>query len=104
MTNKNASHNAPALALDPRTAALLSLVPGLGQLYIGETRKSILYLAVAAANGLILVSLLLMHAITGSLTSLSGQFHMHVNNELISSMNQLQVGSAISGVVILLFS
>ena len=39
---------------DPKKAAQLSLIPGLGQMYVGDKRRGYLYLAVAASNFLIL--------------------------------------------------
>ena len=35
---------------DPNTAAFFSLLPGLGQLYNGETRKGMLFLGVVCIN------------------------------------------------------
>lgn len=53
-------------ARNPRLATLLSLVPGIGQIYNGEWGKGLLFLAVAIANALlILVTLFHVPLLTG---------------------------------------
>ncbi|MBX9695900.1 MAG: hypothetical protein K2Z81_26170, partial [Cyanobacteria bacterium] len=43
-------HELERIARSPKKALLLSFLPGLGQIYTGETSKGILYLVVAACS------------------------------------------------------
>ncbi len=50
-------HELDQLARSPKKALLLSIVPGLGQIYTGETSKGVLYLIVTAASVLTIIVL-----------------------------------------------
>ena len=71
----------------PRTAALLSLLPGLGQLYNGETGKGLLFLAVTAINALSLLYMLCAGPFLRCLGQLAAQFHMGLNADLCKALH-----------------
>ncbi|MBX9689706.1 MAG: TonB family protein [Candidatus Obscuribacterales bacterium] len=85
---------------DPMTAALLSMVPGLGQFYNGESRKGILFLDVAIINYALLSLVILAPGITAAMTSFGQTFHLKVNKGLLESLHQMQLGSPVSIVVL----
>lgn len=81
---------------DPTTAALLSIIPGLGQLYNGETRKGLLFLTVAAANGIVVLGMCFMSTILASMKAFAEGFHMKPNGMLIRVMDEAHLGSVVS--------
>jgi TonB family protein len=80
----------------PLTAAILSVVPGLGQVYVGDKRKGILFLNVAFINALLLSLCLCANQIFQSLTNFSASYHMHVNQDAAVSLHHLNFGSPAS--------
>ena len=85
---------------DPMTAAMLSVVPGLGQFYNGESRKGILFLDVAIINYILLSIVLLAPLIVKGLHDIGAQFGMRVNSGLLEAMKQMQIGSPVSLIVL----
>lgn len=73
----------------PKRAALLSLVPGLGQLYNGEVSKGVLFLSVTAANLLILLCVLNVHpilALIGQIAQTQGaQLHLESMQTILNT-------------------
>lgn len=73
----------------PKRAALLSLVPGLGQLYNGEVSKGVLFLSVTAANLLILFCVLNVHpilALIGQIAQTQGsQLHLESMQTILNT-------------------
>lgn len=92
--------NFSAEARDPMTAACLSIIPGLGQYYNGQTRKGFLFLDVAIVNFLLLSTILLAPNIATGLALLGHTFNMEVNKTLIEMIQQLRLGSPTSMVVL----
>lgn len=95
------SYSSSAMApRDPGMAATLSLLPGLGQLYNGESRKGILFMDVAAINFAILWLMVFNSSITNSLTELGKTYGMKLNDSLISTLHQVQFGTPGSFVIL----
>ena len=88
---------------DPNTAAFLSLLPGLGQIYNGETRKGYLFLGVSFLNFCLLMLLVFTNDILRGLCDFGKSFHMVPNRELVFSIQQIHLGSPPSLVLIGLF-
>ncbi len=88
---------------DPNTAALLSIFPGLGQLYNGQKRKGILFLCVSFINLGILFLLLFTDGLLRGLVEFGHAFHMVPNRELVGSIQQIHIGSPASFVILGLF-
>ena len=80
----------------PLTAALLSVVPGLGQLYLGDRRKGILFINVAFANAMLCTLCLWAGQISSWLAMFAPHWHMRVNEQLASSLVQMELGSPAS--------
>ncbi len=85
---------------DPGMAATLSLVPGLGQFYNGQSRKGILFLDVAAINFVLLWMMVFNAPITQALTELGKANQMKLNGALISALQQIQLGTPGSFVIL----
>jgi TonB family protein len=88
---------------DPNMAALLSVIPGLGQLYNGETRKGALFLAAGAINFSIFILFVFTDPILRALYDFGVANHMKPNRELVMSIHQAHMGSPASIVVLGLF-
>lgn len=88
---------------DPNLAAMLSVIPGLGQMYNGEIRKGLLFVAVSWINFSIFLLILATTPIVKWLVSFGQSFHVRPNKELVTSILQLHLGSPASLVVIGLF-
>jgi TonB family protein len=88
---------------DPNMAAMLSIIPGFGQLYNGEQRKGMLFLGVAAINFIVFLILLFTEPILRSLVEFGIANHMKPNRELVTSISQIHMGSPASLVVLGLF-
>ncbi|MBS2004486.1 MAG: TonB C-terminal domain-containing protein [Cyanobacteria bacterium SZAS LIN-5] len=88
---------------DPNMAAMLSIIPGFGQLYNGEQRKGMLFLAVAAINFIVFLLLLFTDPILRGLVEFGISNHMKPNRELVTSISQIHMGSPASLVVLGLF-
>ncbi len=85
---------------DPRTAAMLSMIPGLGQFYNGESRKGMLFLDVALINYALLSVMLLAPAISDLMKNFGTQFGMKVNHGVLDALEQMHFGSPVSLVVL----
>jgi len=84
-------------------AGMLSVVPGLGQLYNGETRKGMLFLAVGVINFLVFLALLFNEPLLQSLYNFGLGFNMEPNKQLIASMMNMKMGNPASLVIMGLF-
>jgi TonB family protein len=89
-------------SLNPYTAAALSVMPGLGQLYNGQKAKAFLFMDVAFVNFLLLGFVLLAQPLSRALSAISTEFHARANVDLIHSLQHVAPGSAISNIVLLL--
>lgn len=81
---------------DPSTAARLSLVPGLGQLYNGETRKGLLFLAVATINLVAFTCMIFANQIVSAMKAFGESFHMTPNGLFAATLRQGHFGSIVS--------
>lgn len=81
---------------DPKMAAALSVVAGLGQLYNGETRKAYFFLGATAINVVLLGTLALAIPISNAVTELGHMTHMSPNPALLESLHNAQLGSPAS--------
>src|SRR5579883_1533314 len=86
---------------DPNTAAILSLfLPGLGQMYNGETRKGILFVCVAVLNLILVLAMAFNRPILEALLMFGQQFHMKPNKMLLIVLNEAYLGSAVSWILL----
>ncbi|MBX9878741.1 MAG: TonB family protein [Candidatus Obscuribacterales bacterium] len=84
---------------DPKKAARLSLIPGLGQLYVGDKRRGYLYLAVSATNFLILGWMFFSEPILKAIENVFGSIGLQVHWDSASPL-QVHFGSALSFVIL----
>lgn len=89
---------------NPSTAALLSIVPGLGQLYNGERRKGVLFLEVAAINYLLLWLTIWSGQLAEGMSSFGRMMHLKPNGALINAVGQAHWGSPLSMIIAALAS
>lgn len=89
---------------NPSTAALLSIVPGLGQLYNGERRKGVLFLEVAALNYLLLWLTIWSGQLAEGMSSFGRVMHLKPNGALINAVGQAHWGSPLSMIIAALAS
>jgi TonB family protein len=80
-------------------AALLSFIPGLGQLYNGEKRKGILFLDATVVNFLLLLLIVFNEPIVGGITEICSQFHVKANVSVIEAVRHAHLGSPASWVL-----
>jgi len=81
---------------DPTLAALLSLVlPGLGQIYNGESRKGTLFLGVSIVNFFIFLTFIFHQTLAKMLVSFGAACHMKPNYILIVSLLELSPTSTL---------
>ena len=85
---------------DPNTAAFMSLIPGLGQLYNGQRRKGLLFLAVDIINLIILNILIFTSPIVQAFSDFGIANHVKPNPGLKYALLQLHLGSPPSMVLI----
>lgn len=88
---------------DPNMAGLMSVVPGLGQLYNGENRKGLLFLCVGAINFIIFLSLMFNSAVLSAIAGFGQSFNIQPNVLLLGAMTSLNLGSPASLVLMGLF-
>ncbi len=85
---------------DPNTAAFMSVIPGLGQLYNGQTRKGVLFLAVDLINLIVLSVLVFTGPIVQAFAEFGVANHIRPNPSLRYALSQLHLGSPPSIVLI----
>ncbi|HEY9870178.1 MAG TPA: TonB family protein, partial [Candidatus Obscuribacterales bacterium] len=100
MTRMNAYSSRYELARDPAMAAMLSIIPGLGQLYNGEKRKGMLFLDVAAINFLLLWLIFFTEPIVKAMVAFGKTFKMEPNKTVIESLQAVHLGSPLSIIVL----
>ena len=88
---------------DPAMAAMLSILPGLGQMYNGETRKGLMFMLAALINTFMFATILFIKPILRTLIEMGRPLHTRPNAELIKSLVQIQFGSPVSFMLIGLF-
>lgn len=67
---------------EAKQRAILSLIPGLGQLRNGELGKGALFLSITAANLLLVIAVVMSGAVTKSLTGIAGSLNRQPNFDL----------------------
>jgi TonB family protein len=87
---------------DPFTAVVLSFCPGLGQLYVGDRRKGILFLNVAFVNLMLLALCLYANQLYENVSQFAGMYHMRLNQDAVGSLHGLKLGSPASWMLMLL--
>lgn len=90
------SHSLPHGERQPLTAVLLSIIPGLGQFYVGDKRKGILFLDVALINYVLLSVVIFGQAIASSIDTLAHSYRFEPNRELVSLIQNAHFGSPAS--------
>ncbi len=88
---------------DPNTAAMMSIIPGLGQMYNGESRKGMLFLLVAALNVVLFIGMAFNIPILEALLSFGANFHMKPNKMLLIVLREAYLGSPVSLILLLFF-
>lgn len=87
---------------NPFTAAALSVVPGLGHLYNGQTTKGLLFIDVSFVNFGIIGLMLLAEPISRALKELATEFHSKPNQEVLHTLYQLHIGTTVSNMILAL--
>lgn len=86
---------------DPNTAAVLSLIiPGLGQMYNGETRKGMLFICVAVMNFMLVLAMAFNTPILNALLGFGQSFHMKPNKMLLIVLQEAYLGSPVSFILL----
>lgn len=88
---------------DPNMAGMMSIIPGLGQLYNGENRKGLLFLCAGFINFLTFLAILFNTSVLGAIDSFGRNFNIAPNQQLIHSMTEMNLGSPASLVLTGLF-
>lgn len=94
--NESFSNNFARDDRHPLTAAMLSLVPGLGQLYVGERRKGILFLEAGALNYVLLWLLFYGAQLSQTMQEFAKQYRFELNGELMGALKEMHLGSPAS--------
>lgn len=84
-------------------AGLLSVMPGVGQLYNGESRKGMLFLGVGLINAATIIAIMLNEQILTGLYEFGNSFSMRPNKQLIASLLEFHFGSPATLVLLGLF-
>ncbi len=85
---------------EPATAAMLSVVPGLGQLYNGQSVKGFLFMDVAAVNGLLLLIVLFAEPMAAGLRTLLTGNHVKPNDGVLQALASAHLGTPFSIVLV----
>ncbi len=99
---ENSDQTADALEFpncDPKKAAQLSIIPGLGQIYVGDKRRGYLYLTVAATNFLILAWMFASEPILKAFEAAFAFAGLQIHWESATPL-QLHFGSGLSYVIL----
>src|SRR5579872_7368556 len=88
---------------DSVLASSLSLLPGLGQIYNGQARKGLLFLATTISYLFVFSLIIFNQGLIDCLSSFSVSFHMKPDTDLIAVLRELHIGSTVSFIVLALF-
>ncbi len=88
---------------DAGLASALSFLPGLGQIYNGQARKGLLFLATTASYLFVFLLIIFNQGLINGLNSFGQVFHMQPDSDLISALRELHAGSPLSFIVSTLF-
>lgn len=90
--------------LDPALAGGMSaFLPGTGQIYDGDPKRGLFFLAAGIFNYLVLLLLLFARPLLQFVEALGNEYHMVLNPELAKVIYHMQFGSAASIVLFFLF-
>ncbi|HEY9713754.1 MAG TPA: hypothetical protein V6C72_09805, partial [Chroococcales cyanobacterium] len=87
---------------DAGVAAMLSVVPGLGQLYNGQSRKGLLFIDVAAVNLFLIALVLFAEPLVTVLKELKVSHHIELNAAMVGALHSARFGSPFSMAVLVL--
>lgn len=87
---------------EPAFAAALSVVPGLGQFYNGESRKGWLFFDVGVLNLALISFVLSAQPIAQSLLAFSKVHHFRANDAVIKTLESMHLGSPAANSLLLL--
>ncbi len=88
---------------NPSLSPLLSLFPGLGQLYNGQARKGLLFIAIAVSYLFVFLLIGFNQSIIDGLSNFGQSVHMKPDSHLVSALYELRLGSALSFIVFALY-
>lgn len=86
----------PRQLRDPKRAAMLSVLPGLGQLYNGETGKGLLFLGTSLANIALLSFLFFTEPVLKGFTTLLACFNAAAKIDLPQTLSIIHTGRAVT--------
>jgi TonB family protein len=87
---------------DPTVAMALSVVPGVGQFYNGESRKGVLFLLVTVINCLALLLWAVRETLFAFFTSVATVMHVSLNRELANTLLSIKANSPLGYALLLL--
>ncbi len=85
---------------EPVTAAVLSVIPGLGQLYNGQSIKGLLFIDVAVVNAGLLTIVLFAEPMAKSLRGLLTGNHLRPNDGILQALSSAHLGTPFSFVLL----
>lgn len=85
---------------DPLTAVMLSLMPGLGQIYNGEKRKGFLFLEVAIINYFLLWLVVCTNPLVTCLRNIGTALNVRANGMLFAALQRTHWGSPLSLIIV----
>lgn len=88
---------------NPGLAPFLSLLPGLGQIYNGQARKGLLFLATAISYLVVFLIIIFNQNLIDSFASFGQTFHMKPDSDLVYALRELHIGSTLSFIISGLF-
>jgi len=88
---------------NPSLAPMLSLFPGLGQIYNGQARKGLLFIATAMSYLFVFVLMAFNRSLIDWLKTFGQSVHMSPNPSLVSALAEFHFGSSLSFIVTSLF-
>lgn len=87
---------------DPVLAMALSVVPGVGQFYNGESRKGLLFLLVSAINCVAILLWFVREALFAFFTSVATVMHVSLNRDLANTLLSIKANSPLGYALLLL--
>lgn len=85
---------------EPATAAMLSVIPGLGQFYNGQSVKGFLFMDVAVVNAVLLLIVLFAEPISAGLRNLLTGNHVKPNDGVLNALASAHLGTPFSLVLV----
>lgn len=85
---------------EPATAAMLSVIPGLGQFYNGQSIKGFLFMDVAAVNAVLLTIVLFAEPMAAGLRNVLTGNHVKPNDGILQALSSAHLGTPFSVVLL----